>query len=216
MDLDPMIVNVNEYDLEASADDFVAAIDALATRTETEGHPGVLHYRFHVNRAEDTAGAVIVYADADAWVEHHRMAYEWDEMATLQATVSLRRLTLLGRANQTMEEMAAGLPVPVVVYDTLAAGFIRRQPHAVAQVQCRLGHETAGAKHTVKGPEPAIDAIGIGERIVDHAAAPTQIVRVRLRPHEERRADIEHYQTGRQRDRLPERQRKRRENSMQS
>ena len=125
MSVDRRIVNVNEYELTASADEFVEAIRALAQRTETEGEPGVLQYQFYVDRDADKAAATIVYRDADAWLEHHRLAYTWPEMAALQATVKLQRLTFLGPLNEEIESMAAGIDVPVAVCDTLAAGFSR-------------------------------------------------------------------------------------------
>lgn len=125
MAIDQQIVNVNEYELAESADEFVAAIDALAQRTEREGEPGVLRYQFYVNPEENRATAAIVYRDADAWLEHHRLAYEWPEMAALQATVALQRLTFLGPLNDEIEAMAAGIDVPIARCDTLAAGFSR-------------------------------------------------------------------------------------------
>jgi len=123
--IEDQIVNVNEYDLVASADEFVAAIEALAHKTDAEGESGVLRYQFYVNRNEGSAVATIVYRDADAWLEHHRLAYTWPEMAKLQATVKLRRLTFLGPLNDEIEAMASGIDVPIVRCDTLAAGFTR-------------------------------------------------------------------------------------------
>lgn len=125
MPIDQEIVNVNEYELAGTAEEFVAAISALAERTETEGDSGVLRYQFYVNADDGTATAVIVYRDAASWLEHHRMAYEWPEMAVLQATVKLQRLTFLGPLDDEIEAMAAGVPVPVVRSDALAAGFSR-------------------------------------------------------------------------------------------
>ena len=125
MAIDQQIVNVNEYELAGSAEEFVAAITALAQRTEAEGDQGVLRYQFYVNRDENRATATIVYGDAESWLEHHRMAYEWPEMAALQATVKLRRLTFLGPLNDEIEAMASGIDVPIVRCDTLAAGFAR-------------------------------------------------------------------------------------------
>ncbi len=125
MAIEDQIVNVNEYHLAASADEFVAAIAALAQRTETEGESGVLRYQFYVNSEEGSALAIIVYRDADAWLEHHRLAYTWPEMARLQATVKLDRLTFLGPLNDEIEAMASGIDVPIVRCDTLAAGFAR-------------------------------------------------------------------------------------------
>jgi hypothetical protein len=46
-------------------------------------------------------------------------------MAALQATVELQRLTFLGPLNAEIEAMASAVEVPVVLYDTLAAGFSR-------------------------------------------------------------------------------------------
>ena len=125
MAIDVQIVNVTEYELTAPADEFVEAITALTRRTETEGEPGVLRYHFFVNRENETAIATIVYRDAAAWLEHHRIAYEWPEMAALQATVRLKRLTFLGPLDEKIEAMAAGIDVPIARCDTLAAGFSR-------------------------------------------------------------------------------------------
>jgi hypothetical protein len=119
------VIQINEYELVDTPDAFVEAITMLADRTEREGHPGVLAYRFYVNRAERTAGAVIRYADADAWLAHHQMAYQWDEMPALQATVSLKRLVLLGPLNDEILSMIDGAPFQVVRFDTLASEFVR-------------------------------------------------------------------------------------------
>jgi hypothetical protein len=123
--LERRIVNINEYDLTGTADEYLEAIGALAARTEREGHPGVLAYQFYVNRAESTAGATIVYEDAEAWVAHHELAYQWEEMPTLQATVSLKRLTLLGPLNKAMRQWISRAGFSFTHYDTLAAGFVR-------------------------------------------------------------------------------------------
>jgi len=123
--MDAQIVNINEYRLAADADRFVEAIIAVAQRTETEGEPGVLRYQFFVNRDDNTAVATIVYRDAEAWLAHHRMAYEWPEMAVFQSTVQLQRLTFLGPLNEEIEAMASAVSVPVSYCDTLAAGFAR-------------------------------------------------------------------------------------------
>ena len=125
MTLGSQVIQVNEYELVESPDAFVESIAALADRTEREGHPGVLGYQFYVNDAEQTAGAVIQYEDADAWLAHHQMAYQWDEMPALQSTVSLRRLILLGPLNEEILGMIDGAPFQVVRFDTLASGFIR-------------------------------------------------------------------------------------------
>jgi quinol monooxygenase YgiN len=125
MSIDRQIVNVNEYQLAASAEQFVEAITALAKRIEAEGEQGVLRFQFYVNSEDDVAVATIVYRDAEAWLEHHRLAYTWPEMASLQSTVQLQKLTFLGPLNEEIEAMASGIDVPIIHCDTLAAGFSR-------------------------------------------------------------------------------------------
>ena len=125
MSIESQITNVNEYQLVVPPNEFVEAISALARRTEEEGVRGVLRYQFYVNSDGDRAMAIIVYRDADAWVEHHRLAYTWPEMATLQASVRLTGLTFLGSLSDEIDAMASGIEVPVTHYDSLAAGFAR-------------------------------------------------------------------------------------------
>ena len=121
------IIQVNHYTLVEPADVFVAAIQALAKRTETEGHPGVLGYKFFVNTSDNSAGAVITYADAAAWMSHHQMAYQWSEMVHLQATVALKRIDLFGPLNEEVEAFVANAKANFDYshYDKMAAGFVR-------------------------------------------------------------------------------------------
>ena len=121
------ITNVNEYELEATAEGFTAAITTLVERVKESGHPNVLSYRFFVDAETEAAAAIIVYANGEAWLEHHRMAYQWPEMATLQSTVRLKRLTFLGPKHAAVVSavQSAGLTVPISWLDTFAAGFDR-------------------------------------------------------------------------------------------
>ena len=127
MPLAKHIVNLNEYDLTGTPEAFTEAITALVTKTEAEGHKGVLRYAFYTDAASGTAAANIVYADANAWIDHHKMVYDWPEMPAFQATVKLRRITFLGPFNQAMQDWldAASIAVPLIRLDNLAAGFER-------------------------------------------------------------------------------------------
>ena len=125
MSIESQITNVNEYQLVVDPSDYVEAISALARRTEAEGVRGVLRYQFYVHDDGKRAAATIEFRDADAWLEHHRLAYTWPEMETLQASVRLTKLTFLGPLNDEINAMVSGIDVPVDRYDSLAAGFAR-------------------------------------------------------------------------------------------
>ena len=123
--LPSQVIQVTHYNLVQSSDAFVAAIQALAKRTEAEGHPGVLGYKFFVNTSAETAGAVITYTDANAWFAHHQIAYQWEEMPKLQATVKLQSLALFGPLDEEVEAWIQKAGLSYTHYDTLAAGFVR-------------------------------------------------------------------------------------------
>ena len=74
------LIQVADYELVQPQEAYVAAIQALAERTEREGHPGVLGYQFYASTTEARAGAPNTYRDAGAWLTHHRLVYQWDEM----------------------------------------------------------------------------------------------------------------------------------------
>jgi hypothetical protein len=119
------VVQINEYELTGSPDAFVDAITALARRTEAEGHPGVLSYQFFVNRELGSAGATIIYENGAAWLAHHQLAYQWEEMPVLQSTVALQRLTLFGPLGDELHNWLADAEISYIHYDTFAAGFVR-------------------------------------------------------------------------------------------
>ena len=119
-------IQINEYDLVDTPTAFTESIAAVARRTEAEGHPGVLGYFFYVNADEQTGGATIIYENAEAWIAHHRIAYQWEEMPAFQATVELKRLTLMGPLNDELEAWLTDAGAVYTHYDTPAAGFTRR------------------------------------------------------------------------------------------
>lgn len=123
--METQIINVNQYRLVGSADSFVEAISALANRTEHEGVPGVLRYSFYVDPEAETAGAVIVYADPDAWIRHHELAAQWEEMGALQSTVALEALTWFGPVTDEIRRWVGRVPVDIRFHGDLAAGFRR-------------------------------------------------------------------------------------------
>ena len=127
MSADRQIININEYELLTSEDDFVVAIRAVAERTEREGHRGVLSYRFFVDGPTKSASACITYADADAWLAHHEMVYGWAEMPAFQKNVRLVRVSLFGPLNDGMEAWLenAKIPCEVLRVSNHAAGFTR-------------------------------------------------------------------------------------------
>lgn len=87
---------LNEYEIDTTPQAFVTAITNLAARVQTEGHVGVLSYRFFCNPSQRQARAVIDYADPTAWIGHHDVAMRWPEMQALHQVARLVEVTFLG------------------------------------------------------------------------------------------------------------------------
>lgn len=120
---------LNHYHLLGSAADFTRAITALAARVQAEGDPGVLSYRFYTG--ENTARAVIDYANPAAWIGHHDIAMAWPEMLALHAIARLADVTFLGPLNDEIRAYLAGSNLKAQIDSgyTFAAGFQRaREP----------------------------------------------------------------------------------------
>jgi hypothetical protein len=120
---------LNRYQLLDSPADFTTAITALAARVQAEGDPGVLSYRFYVGN--DTAHAVIDYANPSAWIGHHDIAMAWPEMQALHAVARLADVTFLGPLTDEIRAYLAGSNLKAQIDSgyTFAAGFQRaREP----------------------------------------------------------------------------------------
>jgi hypothetical protein len=116
---------LNHYTLKGRPDEFVVAAQALAARVKSEGHPGVLSYRFFAG--PETARAVVDYADAAAWIGHHEIAMGWPEMKALHQAAGLAHSVFLGCVTDEIRAWLArsGLTVRVEEGYTFAAGFRR-------------------------------------------------------------------------------------------
>ncbi|WP_238365611.1 putative quinol monooxygenase [Mesobacterium pallidum] len=119
---------LNRYALLGTAEAFRAAITALATRVEAEGHPGVLGYRFFLDPERGEARAVIDYADDAAWLGHHDIAMGWPEMTALHAAARLDEITFLGAVTPAIRAWIDGstLTARVTAGYAPVAGFLRQ------------------------------------------------------------------------------------------
>ncbi len=126
---------LNRYRLVDTPEAFLAAIGRLARRVETEGHPGVLGYRFFASGAEGAARAVVDYSGPDAWIGHHDLAMGWPEMRALHQVARLEEIVFLGLLTPEIRTWIDGsqLTARIVEGYEFAAGF--RRPALVAGVQ---------------------------------------------------------------------------------
>lgn len=119
------VIAVNRYVLQ-DADAFDRAVAALVARVRSEGHPGVLAYRFYRPTVAE-GRAVVNYASPEAWVGHHEMIMGWPEMAALRAAGELAEVQLFGEVTAAMEAWIArmGLGEKVREMGAPVAEFVR-------------------------------------------------------------------------------------------
>jgi hypothetical protein len=125
MSVETHIVQVTNYQLTASAEAFVAAITALSERSRQEGPRDIIRYSFYVNPDEGTAGAVIIYRNAGAWLAQHELVASLEEYPKFYQTVRLVGLQLFGDISPEIRQFFDERRLAFTDGGRLAAGFER-------------------------------------------------------------------------------------------
>jgi hypothetical protein len=118
---------LNHYEIQTSPQEFVTAITQLAARVKSEGHMGVLSYRFYCAPDIMQARAIIDYSGPTAWIGHHDIAMAWPEMMALHNAARLAEVTFLGEMTPEIGVWisASGLRAKLNTGFSFAAGFVR-------------------------------------------------------------------------------------------
>ncbi len=119
------VVAVGRYELIAPLPEYQAAAAALSGRTEKEGGPGVLAYQFYADVEAGTAGNLIIYADAEAYVRHHHMTSTWPERVPFSRTVRFVEYRVLGPLDPIAKKLLADAGITYAHFPDFAAGFVR-------------------------------------------------------------------------------------------
>jgi hypothetical protein len=111
--------------LTGSLNEYEVATAALASRTEKEGDPGVLAYQFYADAEAGTAGNLIIYEDAEAYVRHHHMMSTWPERIPFSRTVRRVEYRVFGPLDAAATKLLADAGVTYSHFPDFAAGFTR-------------------------------------------------------------------------------------------
>jgi len=119
------VVTVGRYELIGPLPEYEAATAALSDRTEREGDPGVIAYQFYADPEAGTAGNLIIYADAEAYVRHHQMTSTWPERIPFSRTVRFVEYRVLGPLDPGAKRLLADAGITYAHFPEFAAGFVR-------------------------------------------------------------------------------------------
>ena len=125
MSIETHIVQVTNYQLTASSEAFVEAITALSDRSQQEGPSDIIRYSFYVNADQETAGAVIIYRNSEAWLAQHRLVASLEEYPKFYQTVRLVGLQLFGEISPDIRQFFDERRLAFTDGGRLAAGFER-------------------------------------------------------------------------------------------
>ena len=125
MSIENHIVQVTNYQLTAPASDFVEAITTLAERSREEGPGDMIRYSFYTNPDQGTAGAIIIYRNAAAWLAQHQLVASLEEYPKFYRTVRLVGLQLFGEISPEIRQFFDERRLSFTDGGQLAAGFER-------------------------------------------------------------------------------------------
>ena len=125
MSIENQIIQISSYELTGTAEAFTKAIGSLSNRTQKDGPEDILRYTFYVNPKEGTAGAVIVYRDAEAWLGQHDFATSLVEYQDFYKTIRLVGLRFFGKLSPEIQQWLDERNVQYEYAGPLAAGFER-------------------------------------------------------------------------------------------
>lgn len=125
MSIENQIIQMTSYQLTGSAEAFSKAITALSKRTFDEGPANILRYTFYVNDGDGTAGAIIVFQNAEAWLGQHDFVTSLDEYQQFYKTVRLVGLRFFGDLSSEIRRWLDERNLEYEFAGPLAAGFER-------------------------------------------------------------------------------------------
>jgi hypothetical protein len=117
------------YELNGSVAEFHTTITALVDRVRTEGHRGILSYRFFVDDQGRTAHGFIDYENCDAWIGHHDIAMSWPEMAAMHGVARLTKIEFFGPVDARILKWLdrSNLRATIVTGRAFCSGFERQK-----------------------------------------------------------------------------------------
>ena len=94
--MDRRFTTAAEYERIKPFAEYQKAVNTLVKRIEKDGLKKVLDYQIYADPESTKVGAVITYADADAFVEHHEMGPKWEEYLHYRTVVNLVDVRIYG------------------------------------------------------------------------------------------------------------------------
>ena len=114
-------------DLTKGKGAFEPFIKGLAKKMEIDGHGGLIGYNVYFDEADDAAVFVITYENADAFLAHHDIISDWEEIPHGMSRSQGTGMACLGPRTPSLNEWISSRPFPfkVDLFDHHAAGFLR-------------------------------------------------------------------------------------------
>jgi hypothetical protein len=117
---------VEVFELIGSVEEYRSAISALADRAWNEAPEALVTYQFYADPASREAGAVITFADPDAFTKHISLISDWDEFRRFAGTTKLVDIRIYGAMSAQGQAWLAQSPFqPSKIFPRHVTGFVR-------------------------------------------------------------------------------------------
>ena len=117
---------VEVLELTAPYEEFEEAIQAATERLEAEGVRELVSVNFYVEPGSTQAGAILIFSDSEAMLEHMDMVSSWEEYRRFFATVKPLDVRVYGKLHAEAEAWISQFgDIVSKKFEHHAAGFVR-------------------------------------------------------------------------------------------
>ena len=123
MGIENQIVQTAIYDRGGSLESFKECIETLIERMKTDRPDALIRYSFYTETNNNTATAVMVYRDAEAWLDLHEHINALPEYREFLKSVTLRELRFYGELTPKIRRFLNERSIQFTQFAAFAVGF---------------------------------------------------------------------------------------------
>jgi hypothetical protein len=117
---------VEKLEITAPYEEFEEATRAAVGRLEAEGVRELVSVNFYVEPGSTQAGAILIFSDSEAMLEHMDMVSSWEEYQRFFATLKPLDVKVYGRLHAEAEAWISQFgDIVSKKFEHHAAGFVR-------------------------------------------------------------------------------------------
>ena len=123
MGIENQIVQTAIYDRSGSLGSFKECIESLSERIKADRPDAVIRYSFYSETGSNEVTAIMVYRDADAWLDLHEHLNSLTEYREFLKSVKMRELRFYGELTPGIRRFMNERSIAFTRFAAFAVGF---------------------------------------------------------------------------------------------